>query len=127
VALIAGRAFPSKVAEKRKALRERVERDGFGPTMEALAYTWFNRLVAVRYMELRHYGYLDHGYRVLSNPDPTKMMPEILERAEHVELPGLNRDRVVELKLEGTREAELFRLLLVAQCNGRCSGPSRTP
>jgi hypothetical protein len=115
VALIAGRAFPREVAEKRKALQERVERDGFVPTMEALAYTWFNRLVAIRYMEL--HSYLDHGYRVLSNPDPAKAMPEVLEHAEHVELPGLNRDRVVELKLDGTKEAELYRLLLVAQCN----------
>ncbi len=115
VALIAGRAFPKDVAQKRKALQERVERDGFGPTMEALAYTWFNRLVAIRYMEL--HGYLDHGYRVLSHPDPDRTMPEILEHAEHVELPGLNRDRVVELKLDGTKEAELYRLLLVAQCN----------
>lgn len=115
VALISGRAFPREVAEKRKALQERVKRDGFGATMEALAYTWFNRLVAIRYMELHEY--LDHGYRVLSNPDPAKMMPEILEHAEHVEMPGLNRDRVVELKLDGTKEAELYRLLLVAQCN----------
>ncbi|MGO8901335.1 MAG: hypothetical protein ACLQU5_23725 [Isosphaeraceae bacterium] len=54
--VIAGRAFPREVAEKRKALQERVERDGFGPTMEALAYTWFNRLVAIRYMELQGQG-----------------------------------------------------------------------
>src|SRR4051794_20380500 len=69
VALIAGRAFAREVAEKRKTLQERVERDGFGPTMETLAYTWFNRLVAIRYMEL--HGYLDHGYRVLSARDST--------------------------------------------------------
>ena len=115
MALIAGRAFPREVAEKRKALQERVERDGFGPTMEALAYTWFNRLVAIRYIEL--HGYLDHGYRVLSNPDPAKSMPEILEHAEHVELPDLNRNRLIELKLDGTKEAVLYRMLLVAQCN----------
>ena len=83
--------------------------------MEALAYTWFNRLVAIRFMEL--HGYLDHGYRVLSHPDPAKPTPEILEHAEHVELPGLNRERVIDLKLDGTKEAELYRLLLIAQCN----------
>src|SRR5436305_7067030 len=115
VALIAGRAFPREVAEKRKALQERIERDGFGPTMEALAYTWFNRLVAIRYMEL--HGYFEHGYRVLGNPDPAKATPEILDRAEHVELPDLNRDRVIELKLDGAKESELYRMLLVAQCN----------
>jgi hypothetical protein len=65
VAIIGGRAFPREVGAKRKALQERVERDGYGPTMEALAYTWFNRLVAIRYMEL--HSYLEHGYRVLTH------------------------------------------------------------
>jgi hypothetical protein len=46
--------------------------------MEAFAYTWFNRLVAIRYMEL--HGYLDHGFRVLSHPEGHGR-PEILERA----------------------------------------------
>ena len=49
-------------------------------------------------MEL--HGYLDHGYRVLSHPDG-KATPEILEQAEHVELPDLNRETVIELKLDG--------------------------
>jgi len=115
VAIIGGRAFPREIGAKRKALQERVERDGFGPTMEALSYTWFNRLVAIRYMEL--HGYFEHGYRVLSNPDPARSTPEILDQAEHVELPDLNRERVVELKLDGAKEAELYRMLLGAQCN----------
>ena len=83
--------------------------------MEAMAYTWFNRFAAIRFMEL--HGYLDHGYRVLSHPDPEKTTPEILEHAEHVDLPGLNQTTVIDLKLDGTREAELYRLLLMAQCN----------
>ena len=83
--------------------------------MEAMAYTWFNRFAAIRFMEL--HGYLDHGYRVLSHPDPEKPTPEILEHAEHVDLPGLNQTTVIDLKLDGTREAELYRMLLIAQCN----------
>ena len=82
--------------------------------MEALAYTWFNRFVAIRFMEL--HGYLDHGYRVLSHPEG-KTTPEILEHAEHVELPGLDKNTVIDLKLDGSKEAELYRLLLIAQCN----------
>ena len=82
--------------------------------MEAMAYTWFNRLVAIRFMEL--HGYLDHGYRVLSHPEG-KSTPEILEHAEHVDLPGLDRNKVIALKLDGTKEAELYRMLLIAQCN----------
>jgi hypothetical protein len=115
LAIIAGRAFPKTVAAKRKRLEERIARDGFEQTMEALAYTWFNRLVAIRFMEL--HGYFEHGYRVLSNPDPAKTTPEILDHAEHVDLPGLNKDAVIELKLDGSKEAELYRLLLVGQCN----------
>jgi hypothetical protein len=64
VAVIGGKAFPKSVAAKRKLLDQRIARQGFEPVMEAMAYTWFNRFVAIRYMEL--HGYLDHGYRVLS-------------------------------------------------------------
>jgi hypothetical protein len=82
--------------------------------VEALAYTWFNRLVAVRFMELL--GYLDHNYRVLSHPQG-KPTPEILEHAEHVDLAGLKKSKVIDLKLAGNKEGELYRLLLTAQCN----------
>jgi hypothetical protein len=121
VAVMGGREFPRAVAQKRKALEDRIQRDGFEQTMEALAYTWFNRLVAIRYMEL--HGHLEHGYRMLS-PSPHRgegrgegAIPEILQYAEHVELPGLKREAVIDLKLAGNQEAELYRLLLVAQCN----------
>jgi Eco57I restriction-modification methylase len=117
VAVIAGKAYPKVVAEQRASLEERIDHDGFDQVMEAVAYTWFNRFVAIRYMEL--HGYLDHGYRVLSNPDADKVDPEILEHVQHVDFPGggLDKDTVVELKLDGTKDEELYRLLLVAQCN----------
>ncbi len=114
VAVIAGREHPRAVAKKRRQLEERIKRHGFEQTMEAMAYTWFNRLVAIRFMEL--HGYLEHGYRVLSHPEG-KPTPEILEHAEHVDLPGLKKDAVIDLKLAGNKEAELYRLLLTAQCN----------
>ncbi len=114
VAIIAGKAFPIPVAAKRRALEDRIKRQGFEQTMEAMAYTWFNRLVAIRFMEL--HGYLDHGYRVLSHPEGHNQ-PEILEHAQHVDLPGLDKQRVVALKLDGTKEAELYRMLLIAQCH----------
>jgi hypothetical protein len=115
VAIIAGHAFPASVVAKRKKLVERIEGCGFNQTMEALAYTWFNRFVAIRFMEL--HGYLEHGYRVLSHPDPTKTIPEILELAEHVDLPGLRKERVIDLKLDGNKESELYQMLLLAQCH----------
>ena len=74
VAVIAGREHPRSVVEKREALERRIKRDGFKQTMEALAYTWFNRFVAIRFMET--HDYLDHGLRVLSHP-AGKQTPEI--------------------------------------------------
>jgi type II restriction/modification system DNA methylase subunit YeeA len=114
VALIGGRAYPKKIAAQRQGLEARIRREGFGQVMEAVAYTWFNRFAALRYMEL--HGYLDHGYRVLSHPAGTAL-PEILEQATSVLLPGLPQAQVIELKLAGNQDAELYRRLLVAQCN----------
>lgn len=114
VVLISGQAFPKKVGSQRKALENRVRQQGFQQSMEEIAYTWFNRFAAIRYMEL--HGYLDHGYRVLSHSEG-KSDPEILEHAQHVNLSGLNKEAVVELKLDGTKDEQLYRMLLVAQCN----------
>ena len=114
VTLIGAHAFPRNVAEPRKLLEEQIRRDGFEQAMEAMAYTWFNRFAAIRYMEL--HGYLDHGYRVLSHPEGQNQ-PEILEHAADVDLPGLDREKAVELKLDGSKDEELYRLLLKAQCN----------
>ena len=114
VALIGARAFPRNVAVSRKRLEEQIRRDGFEQVMETMAYTWFNRFAAIRYMEL--HGYLDHGYRVLSHPEGQDQ-PEILEHAADVDLPGLDREKSVELKLDGSKDEELYRLLLKAQCN----------
>ena len=114
VTMIGAHAFPRNVVEPRKRLEERIRRDGFEQVMEAIAYTWFNRFAAIRYMEL--HGYLDHGYRVLSHPEG-RPYPEILEYAADVDLTGLDREKTVELKLDGSKDEELYRLLLKAQCN----------
>ena len=114
VLLIDGQAHPMAIVEPRNRLAERVRAQGFVQTMEAIAYTWFNRFVAIRYMEL--HGYLDHGYRVLSHPEGLGR-PEILDHAADVDLPGLDRAKAIELKLDGTQDEALYRLLLLAQCN----------
>jgi hypothetical protein len=114
VAIIAGRPYPKRIGELRQQLVERINREGFEVVMRAMAYTWFNRFVAIRYMEL--HDYLDHGFRVLSNRTGSEI-PEILEHATDVELPGLNKEEVVRLRLAGDKDNELYQLLVVAQCN----------
>ncbi|RYG15678.1 MAG: BREX-1 system adenine-specific DNA-methyltransferase PglX [Caulobacteraceae bacterium] len=112
--IIGGKAFPRSVAEQRRRLIGRIEATSFDQTMEAVAYTWFNRFLAIRYME-RH-GYFDHGYRVLSHP-LGETEPEILQQAQHLTLPGLDPDLVVDLKLRGDQDEALYRRILIAQCN----------
>jgi len=114
VVIIGGRPFPRKLAGGRKVLEDRIRRDGFNQVMEAVAYTWFNRFMALRYMEI--HGYLEHGFCVLSHPNGGPI-PEILEQATNLDLPGLDKQQVLEWKLEGTKDSELYRNLLVAQCN----------
>ncbi|WP_295633244.1 BREX-1 system adenine-specific DNA-methyltransferase PglX [Novosphingobium sp.] len=112
--ILNGKAFPRSVASQRGRLISRIARDGFAHVMEAVAYTWFNRLLAIRYMEL--HDYLDHGCRVLSNPTGHNE-PEILEKAVAIDLPGIDRDEIVNLKLDGTKDEQIYRKLLIAQCN----------
>lgn len=115
VTLIAGQAWPAKVYEQREHLIRRMQKVGFGETAEAIAYTWFNRFAALRFMEI--HDYLGHGHRVLSSREGG--LPEILTHATELvgTLPGLNAQQVADMKLAGNQDGELYRLLLVAQCN----------
>ncbi|WP_045217480.1 BREX-1 system adenine-specific DNA-methyltransferase PglX [Desulfonatronovibrio magnus] len=114
VAVIAGRPLPREVGKTRQQLEDLIKRKGFDQVMEEAAYTWFNRFVALRYMEL--HDYLGHGYRVLSNSGDSDV-PEILEKAASIDLPGLDREKVAELRLAGDRDHELYRMLIIAQCS----------
>ena len=115
VMLVGGHAFPARLSRARDELAAQVTRDGFAATMEAAAYTWFNRFAAIRYMEV--HGFLGHGHRVLSDTDGGPGRPEILDHAADVDLPGLEQQRAIDLKLAGDQDAELYRLLLLAQCD----------
>lgn len=113
VLLIAGQPFPASVAKQRSVLAQRIQQQGFSAVVEALAYTWFNRLVAIRFMELK--GYLSHGYRVLSHPQGQQ--PEILDHVQHLDLPGLDKEDVIRLKTAGNQDEALYREILLAQCH----------
>jgi hypothetical protein len=114
LALIGDRAFPASIIRPRAALVKKVEQMGFAQAMEHAAYSWFNRLCAIRYMELK--GYLEHGRRVLSHPDQPGSF-QILDDCLDIELEGLDRQRIAELKLDGSKDEELYRELLLAQCH----------
>jgi hypothetical protein len=119
VTLIAGLAWPAKVHEQRERLIKRIQKVGLGGMAEAIAYTWFNRFAALRFLEI--HDYLGHGHRVLSSREGG--LPEIIAHATELvgKLPGLSAQQVADMKLAGNKDGELYRLLLVSQCNALSS------
>ncbi|EIW2819394.1 BREX-1 system adenine-specific DNA-methyltransferase PglX, partial [Salmonella enterica] len=107
--------YPKSTLARREKLAKCAREQGFDVLVERSAYTWFNRLCAIRYME-RH-GYLDHGFQVLSHPEnPTGF--EVLDHVPEVaESLGLDKSRLVEMKLSGNQDEELYRELLLGQCH----------
>lgn len=113
--LIGDQVFPLSVMKPREKLIKRIQTSSFEQTIDYIAYSWFNRLCAIRYMECK--GLLDHGRRVLSSADGSAGLPQILEECLDIELPNLDASRVAELKLDGNKDEELYRELLLAQCH----------
>jgi hypothetical protein len=111
VAIIGDRPIPKKEGELRQRLVERIKQNGFEMTLQADAYSWFNRFAALRYMEI--HGYLDHGFRVLSHPSGSSM-PEIFEQAVDIDLQGLLhsdsliRKMVSDIHEDDWREVEII-------------------
>jgi SAM-dependent methyltransferase len=115
-AIIEGRVFTRKEGEQRKRLENKVAERGFEMFIREMAYTWFNRLAALRYMEI--HDYFEHGFRVLSHPANPDSLPEILSHASDVaDSLGLDKSHVIELQLAGDKEEELYRELLLGQCH----------
>ncbi|AWS99669.1 TPA: BREX-1 system adenine-specific DNA-methyltransferase PglX [Escherichia coli] len=108
--------YPLSTLPRRERLVKRAREQGFEVLVEHCAYTWFNRLCAIRYMEL--HGYLEHGFRMLSHPEtPTafEVLDHVPEVAEAL-LPE-NKAQLVEMKLSGNQDEVLYRELLLGQCH----------
>ena len=97
---------------QRNALIARVYRLGYRPAMEEAAYTWFNRFIAIKYMQ--EHQLLPVLQRVL--PDSPGVLPQVLREAQDVSLPGVDPATVLAL-LDANRTDELYKLLLIALCN----------
>ncbi|TSF34645.1 BREX-1 system adenine-specific DNA-methyltransferase PglX, partial [Salmonella enterica subsp. enterica serovar Derby] len=108
--------YPKSTLTRRDRLVKRAREQGFDVLVEHCAYTWFNRLCAIRYMEI--HGYLDHGFHMLSHPEnPTgfEVLDHVPEVAEAL-LPE-KKAQLVEMKLSGNQDEAIYRELLLAQCH----------
>lgn len=110
---VSGRIYTPTEKSQRAALIERISQHGFNTVVEEVAYTWFNRFIALRFMEVN--GFLPSYVRVFSD-EQNNFRPEILRQAASIELEGLDKQKVFALKSAGNEE-ELFKYLLIAQCN----------
>jgi type II restriction/modification system DNA methylase subunit YeeA len=99
--------------QQRRALIEKIRQDGFQQVMEEVAYTWFNRFIALRFMEVN--GYLPSHVRIFTD-DNNQFHPQILTEAIHLDFDGLDMEKVYDMK-EANQEEELYKYLLIVQCN----------
>lgn len=113
LASIGGRLLSATEREQRRALIGEVEKKGYAQAMEEAAYTWFNRFIALRFMEVN--GYLPSRVRVFTNSDG-EFRPEILKEAANVEIDGLDREKVIGL-LDSQDNEGLYKYLIITQCN----------
>lgn len=111
--IVNGNLLTETEKEQRNALIRRIKEIGYQQTMEEAAYTWFNRFSALRYMEVN--GYLPTHVRVFTD-EQNALKPQILTEAIHLDLDGLDMEKVYELK-NADENDELYKYLLVTQCN----------
>ena len=108
-----GHLLSSLEKKQRAALIVQIKEKGYEQVMEEVAYTWFNRFSALRFMEVN--GYLPIRVRVFTDEN-NAFKPQILTEAIHMELDGLDREKVYAYK-EANDNDELYKYLLITQCN----------
>ncbi len=115
---IDGRILTAQEKAQRAELAAEIAGDParYAELVRKAAYSWFNRIAAIRYMEL--HDFLPSHVRMLSQPGTPSGVwarPQCLAEACALDLPGLDPQEVLRLS-DGAHDEELFRLLLVAQC-----------
>lgn len=110
---VGGHLLSSTEKKQRAALIEQIKEKGYEQVMEEVAYTWFNRFSALRFMEVN--GYLPTRVRVFTDEN-NAFKPQILTEAIHMELDGLDMEKVYTYK-EANDDDELYKYLLITQCN----------
>lgn len=101
---------------QRDNLISQIKEKGYDAVMEEVAYTWFNRIIAVRFMEVN--DYLPSRIRVLSSEKKDQLEPDLVTQAPNIELDltEAEKDTIYDLKLKNEMDT-LFQMLFIKQCN----------
>ena len=110
---VGGHLLSSTEKKQRAALIAQIKEKGYEQVMEEVAYTWFNRFSALRFMEVN--GYLPSHVRVFTDEE-NNFKPQIISEAIHLELDGLDMEKIYAYK-EANDNDELYKYLLITQCN----------
>ena len=110
---VGGKVLTADEKKQRQALIAEINDKGYKQVMEEVAYTWFNRFSALRFMEVN--GYIPSHVRVFTDEE-NNFKPQIITEAIHLDLDGLNMEKVYELK-DAEKIEELYKYLLIVQCN----------
>lgn len=108
-----GRPLENEEKKQLNELIDEVDNHGFEHVIEEVAYTWFNRFIALRYMEVNNY--LPQRVRVFTD-DNNEFKPELLSDAIHIELDGLDKQKVFDY-IEHNNQEDLYKYLLLTLCN----------
>lgn len=107
--------FKKYEIKQREKLLEKIKEKSYDQIIEEVAYTWFNRFIAIRFMEVNEY--LPTGVRVLSSIEQGKVEPDaVTEVLSIVDDLGLDLELVYQLQDENDTE-DLFKYILIKQCN----------
>lgn len=117
-AAVNGQSLTSAEQSQRAQLIAQIRAKGFASTMEEAAYTWFNRFIALRFMEVNNY--LPSHTRIFSDEDGN-FKPEVLTDAVNLEIDGLDKELVLEL-LEQQQNEQLYQYIVITQCNALNEG-----
>ena len=106
-----------KQCEQRRKLVDQIHARGFEAVVEEVAYTWFNRICAIRFMEVNDYMY-PVRVRVLSSEKEGKNEPDVVTMAPDIDWDFTDKDReeIIDVKMNN-RLDDLFRMLFIKQCN----------
>ncbi len=108
-----------KQCEQRRRLVSQIESRGFEAVIEEVAYTWFNRICAIRFMEVN--DYLPNRVRVLSSEKEGKMEPDLVTQALDVDLDltAQEKEEIINWKMSGTSEDtdKMYCKLFLKQCH----------
>ena len=113
-----GRLLTDAEQKQRASLISQIRQKGYEQVMEEVAYTWFNRFIALRYMEVNNF--LPSRVRVFSDEND-EFNPEILKEAMTIELDGIDKEKIYEF-IEKQDNENLYKYLIITQCNalGKC-------